>query len=414
MKALLITVSIVAYLLLWISFLYSLIFYSLGRTIETIIFFVVWMLFFVYFFSIKITHQKEEKGETIVHISIRALWNFLDRFSFYFGSILFYLSLYFLWRYFSIHFSYIIFGVSFFITSSFFLSHKSSFVYDLFKTNTNLFSLIYMILYSYIIIENNNFFMLIDFINSISIIAAFVVLMYYNKAKNKKLDSVVLVYFFVYLFAVLLFYAYIYILQRNLLYWLSFLSLGYWWILFLWLPSVKLFQKKSYLLRLIWILFIYLGNVLSIIYLVTYWFNYSLCALLLLSIGFNYYTHTLYRNYISFLLSVFTLIFLIYYFLIHFGIITSYKSLAVLITSIIISIALVTCTYIIKLKLKYDYYLIHCLSYTINIISTLLYLLTNPFNSVTIWVIFLIDSIYFYLSYFKLKQFNTKTQKWKI
>lgn len=203
-----------------------------------------------------------------------------------------------------------------------------------------------------------------------------------------------------YIFSFILFYFYYYVFHENLLFWMSFIStfLGIIW--FEYLSKIKLFQKDKIILKYIGIIFIYLWIIFWIFY-QFFWFSVILFLTLLLQSGYNIFIHKKYTNYISLFLGIFVWIYLIFYSIIYFNII-DYRSIYFVIFSISFSFIWVISTYFIPFKISFDYYIIHIFCHLINIFWVVLFFIFNNFEILYIWILLLLESIYFFLSYHKL------------
>lgn len=371
---------------------------------EIIIFFIIGIFLFFYFsvFNDKekeIIHEEVEKKQN--HFNIVKI---LKNFSYYIWFLLFYSSLYLITTSFDfINFSTFIFIINILIYVIFFLSKFSRISKDFLRINSIIFSVFYIINYIYIIITDINYFHLVDFINSFLILLIFPTLLYYDKKIEKKdyFDNAILIHFSFYVFAVFLFYLYFYLLHQNLTFWISFISTFFWMIWFEILPKINFLKKDKITLRYIWISLTYIWIIFWITYLWFFDFSLIIFLILILQAIYNIFIHRKYVNYISLFLSIFLLIYLFYYFIIYFNVI-DYKSMNFLILGLIISFLILIFTYIIKVKIFFSNYVIHFFSHLINIITIIIFFIFNNFELMNIWILLLLESIYFFLSYNKL------------
>lgn len=381
------------------SFFWNLIF-------EVIIFFIIWI---VLFFSFSSYEEKEKKQipETNNFFSKQLTFSntikILKKFSYYIWFILFYISIYLMSLSLEfISFWWYIFIISILIYSYFLISKFSLISKDFLRINSILFSILYIISYFYIILTWNNFFGLIDFVNSFLIILIFPTLLYFEKKINNKnsFDNLIIVHFSLYIFSVYLFYTYHYIFSQNLIFWITILSTLFWIIWFEFLPKFNFLKNNKIVLKYIWILFSYIWILFWIIYLFLH-FSIIIFSILLLQWFYNLFIHKKYINYISYTFSVFLFLFLFYYLIIYFEII-NFKTIYFMILSLVISYLFIFLSYFQKFKTKLDHYIIHIFSYLINIISIALFFIFNNFEILNIWILLLTESIYFFLSYNKL------------
>lgn len=369
---------------------------------EVILFFIIGLFLFFYFTSFK----KEEKIQPTEHVEVKTHSNItkiLQYFSYYIGFILFYLSVYLISSSFDfITFSTFIFIINILIYLLFFASKFSKISKDFLRINSILFSLFYIINYVYIIIIDQNYFVFIDFINTFLILLIFPTLLYHDKkiAKKDNFDYATLVHFSVYVLSVFLFYFYFYVLHQNLIFWMSFIATLFGIIWFEILPKVHFLHKDKIILRYIGIIMSYLGIIFWIIYL-SFSFSIIILAILLLQIFYHFYIHKKYTNYISLFLWVFLFYYVIYYIVLYYEIL-DFKSIFFLVLGLILSFISVIFTYIFKAKILLDYYIIHLFAHIVNIVSIINFLIFNKVEILHIWVLLLLESIYFFLSYNKL------------
>lgn len=374
---------------------------------EVIIFFLIWILLFFYFSksSPKTDEVKEEDIEEKPSIlNKKDLLILSKKFSYYIWFVLFYISFYLISLGFPIiSFSFFILIINIVIYIIFFASNFSSLSRNFLKINLIIFSFFYLLNYFFILFTNNNYFTIVDFINSFLILLIFPTLLYFDKQKDKKerFDNTLLVNFSFYIFWVFLFYFYYYLFHQNLVFWICVISTFFWIIWFEYLPKINLFKKDKITLRYIWIALTYIWIVFWLIYL--WFFDFSIFVLLVLAIQsfYNLYIHKKYSNYISLFLSQFIIIFLFYYVIINFNLI-DYKSFHFLVLGLILSFLIIIYTYIAKFKEFFSYYVIHSFSHIINIFSIIIFFVFNDFDITYTWILLLLESIYFFLSYYKL------------
>lgn len=380
------------------SFFWNLIF-------EVILFLFIWIILFFSFTKTLPNQEIEDKIDQKVKIfTFEIFIKFLKKFSYYIWFILFYLSFYFisLW-YPVINFSFFILALNLIIYILFFSFKNNLIVRNFLKINSIIFSLFYLINYIYIIFIDNNYFTLVDFINSFLILLIFPTLLYFDKQITKKenFDVPLIVNFSLYIFWAFLFYFYFYIFHQNIIFWISFISTFFGMIWFEILPKINFLKKDKITLRYIWIIWTYLWIIFGMIYLWFYKFSLAIFMILLLQWLYNIFIHKKYINYISLFFWIFLIIYLFYYSIIYFNLI-DYKSLNFLILGLIISFLIIILTYFIKIKIFFSYYFIHFFSYLINIVSIIIFFIFNNFDILYIWILLLLESIYFFMSYYKL------------
>ena len=83
--------------------------------------------------------------------------------------------------------------------------------------------------------------------------------------------------------------------------------------------------------------------------------------------------------------------------------ILSINEISVFILSFFLSFIMIAFVYKIKFKYLYDYYIFIFSSYFINILFSIIYLIYN-FDILNIAIILFLDSIYFFASYYKMRE----------
>lgn len=429
------------YLFLFISLIYSWVFYLLSQVyttrnllIEAAWFWIFWILSFVYFLSSnkKIKKSEDENNEddeefleewdefeelkkwkfSLDNIISKDFWqDILYSFSYYIGFWMLYIWIYFIGQTYNISLSQIIFWINIITILTYLLLPKNKLIYDFLKINSILFSLIYLFSYWNIILNNNQVFAWVDIINSFLIIISFWILLFFSNLKNQDLwfsdwiDLVIFRYFFIYLFSIIYFYSYFYLFKQDIYFWLSFISVFYSFFLFSVFTRINLFKKYYVSLRILWIIFLYLWTLVWIWYLIFIWKNLAIILSLAFSAAFNYFIHYKYQNYISFGISVFNIVFVWYFILLNI-LKLNYQAFDFFVISLFTSFIFILANYTIKFKYREDYYFISFSSYFINIVSLILFFMYTEFSLFNFWVVMVLDSLYFFASYNKLKQIN--------
>ncbi len=372
---------------------------------EIIIFGIISLFLFFYFSSWGNSEDGEKKEKTFVWniFSFQNVVFFLRKFSYYIGFVLFYLSLYLISLSFEfLNFSLFILLVNILIFIFYFSSQFSEISRNFLRINSVIFSLFYGVNYFFIILSDNNYFNYIDLLNGFLILWIFPILLYYEKnlLKKENFDHSLLIHFSLYIFSFILFYFYYYLFHQNLLFWMSVISTLLWIIWFEYLPKIKLFERDKIMLRYIGIIFTYMGIILWIIY-QFFWFSLFLFCTLLLQAGYNIFIHKKYTNYISLFLGIFVSLYLIFYAIIYFQVI-DYRSIYFLIFNIVLSLSGIIFTYFYSLSRNLDNYIIHIFCHLVNVFGIILFFIFNNFEILYIWILLLLESIYFFLSYYKL------------
>lgn len=378
--------------------------FSWNLLIETTVFLLIAIFLFLWFTSF----EKKEKKESKLDLSILSKWieKFFKQYLYYIWFLLFYLSIYFILKSYNFdNFSVFILFVNIIIFVLFFSSKKFFVFRDFIKSNTILFSLYYIFFYLYSIFSNQKNFAFLDFINWF-LIFSFFLLNFYNDRKilqADKSDKSLVFYFFIYNF---LFLSYYFInIFWNSLFWVvvvwAFLSL----FIYFYIVKLPFFKNNIVLLRSVSFIFLYISTIFWVIYTIKNGVDLFVIMILLYSIIFNFKVHYRFENYISLLISLLSFVFLIYYF--YFNYLSDFDDgFLFLVISLWISIEMVVLTYFYRFKYFFDNHFIHSVAYLINIISLIYYFVKFEFDFFIMWIILLFESIFVFLSFYKLRQTN--------
>ena len=393
--------------------------------IESIVFlFIGIFLFFSFsnisFFRKKIPEELNEEGETeyVEKESILKKINFtlfFKKYLYYIGFIFFYSSIFLILKSFWISdFSYFILFLNIIIAILFFITSKAELFRDFIKINTILFSLYYIFFYIYSLFFNDNWALIIDIINTVCILCFFVINFYSDSKilKRRDSDSVLVLYFFLYIFIVFSYYAKTLFdfQKKDFLYIIIFVWFIFNIFIYVFLQKVRFLKNSKYMLRALSFLFIYISTLFWIFVLIdNYSWNFlkniTVWIILLYSITFNYSVHQKYQNYISLFLSLLTAIFLVYFVIAKYCLYQDIYFLKwELIITFFISLSLVVFTYIYRLKYSFDYFFLHICAYLVNILWIVYYFYYANFDILDFGRILLLDSILIFLSYFKLNK----------
>lgn len=421
------------YLLLFVSSLYTLIFYifyifSEGKSfflteniwntyklqtissflpIEIAIFMVISLFFFFYFWNF---WTKKEK-ETCV-INYKELQNFtttvLKKYIYYIGFIFFYVSLFIIFRELNISFVYIIFFINIFIFLLFFITHTFFISRDFIKINTILFSLYYIFFYIIHISSWIESFIFIDFINSICIVIFFILSLYSDKKVLKKeySDTVITLYFFIYLFFLLSFY--LSSLFQNITNVVSIVGFLFFLILFFFIPKVSLFTQNKVPIRMVSLFLNYISLIFWILSLLFIKFDFFIFFIVFVSSLFNIFIHFRYVNSVSFIIWIIWGIFILFQSFFHWHYQWFQNNIEFIIFWFFIAFFLIIILYIAQLKNIYDYYIINILLYIVFIYTSIYFFFKNGFDIFHFWVILLSISVWIFLSYNKINSLKIK------
>jgi len=381
--------------------------FSWNLTFETLFFLILGIFFFFYFGTWKKTLYDNEEKQKKSYINWNSIWKitkkFFKKYLYYFGFLFFYTAIYFI--FFSFEwgtFSYFIFALNIIVLSLFFITNRLFILKDFLKVNTVVFSFIYIIFFIYIFLTKNNFFITIDFINSLWIILLFIIFLWSKnfQKKHKENDPMLISYFSFYSLIFGTFYI-DYILKSPLLS-ISIFSFFLGIILF-YLPQIsKFFLWSKKYLRTIGILFLYISSFYSIIYIFQEWVQSFLLFSLIIGIFFHMRVHFLYQNYISLIFGFLNFFFLFSYFFFTYFYIWEQKDMLFLINYMILAFSFIFYTYINTAKYLYDTYFIHIFSYIVNVFWVVGFFVFSEIHIFNLWIIMLLESIFVFLSYYKL------------
>lgn len=377
--------------------------------IEMIFFLIIGFFLFFYFSAAEVKKEKILEKESF--FTKEKIAFYLHKFSYYIWFLFFYLSLFLISKGFDfIEFSGFVLWVNICIFAFFYLSKFSKLSLDFLKINSILFSFSYIFSYIYIILSDKNIFGWIDILNSFLIIVTFWVLLFFDKKIHKKqsYDYSLVAHLSVYLFFVCLFYLNFYILSGNILFWTVWICSIFWVIWFEWLPKISLFSSQIKTFRYIGILFSYFWVFLWILFLL-FEKSISVMFLLLFQSAYHLFIHKKYVNVISFGTSILSLVFVFFYFIFDQQIV-NVADTSFFIVAFSLSFVWIISTYFFQYKTIFDYYIIHILSHILNVASICIFLFFHYKNLHLsyIWILLLLESIYFFWSYHKLVNFLKK------
>ena len=390
----------------WSPSFYNLDSLSWNLIIETLVFFIIWLYLFFAFSKFSSWTEKNEEKISGFNLEILKKYSstFFQKYLYYIGFVFFYIWIYFVFRGINItDFWYFIFFVNLLIALLFFITKKLFIFRDFIKINTILFSLYYIFSYVYFFLTNDTPFSQIDLLNSFLIFFFFIISIYFDKKILKKevSDTWLISYFFLYGFLFSSFYFYqafpntSFIFSVNLF----FLSM----FIFHFITKLSFFTNSNLVLKYIWLIFNYFSIVFAIYFTLNYSLNLIIFFVLIYSIWFNFSVHRSFENYICLFFSSWTLVFIIYYLFFNYISLYDIKEIVFLSLSISFSFCIILISYISKLKYFYENYFYHVFSYLLNFISVVYFFFTAWFDIFVFWVILIFESIFVFLSYYKLK-----------
>ncbi len=333
---------------------------------------------------------------------------FFRDYLYYIGFLLFYTSIYLIFKnYDIINFGFFVLFINIIILALFLVTNKFFIFKDFIKINTILFSLAYIWSYVYIFLTGNNFFTFIDLLNSFFILVFFVLSLSGDRyiLKSSDSDKGLLVYLFMYWFLFVSFYLHYFIESVSFIFSLTSFLFFLW--VFLWAIKVRFFQNNRRLLKYLWLIFLYISSIFWIIYTLTSWINIFIFLIIGYGIAFNFDVHNKYQNYISLFFAFLGWFFLIYFLFFRYFYVWSYRDFVLLFVFLWTAFGIIFYTYAKTLSNIPDYYFYHTFSYLINIFWVISFLVLSDFHILHLWIILLLESIFIFMSYYKLNSLKT-------
>jgi len=389
----------------WFSpYLFDSFFWSIA--VESIFFLVLWFIL-LYCFS-----RFRAIWASRASINWKDVWSaskvFFKDYLYYIGFLLFYISIYLIFKNFDIiNFGFFVLFINIIILSLFLLTNKFFIFKDFIKINTILFSLAYIGSYIYIFFTGNNFFSFIDLLNSIFILAFFILSISWDKyiLKSSDSDQGLLVYLFLYWFLFISFYLHYFIWSVSFIF--SLTGFLFFLLVFLFAIKVPFFQNNRKLLKYLGLIFLYLSCVFWIIFTSINGINIFVFLIIAYGIAFNLDVHNRFQNYVSLGFSFLWSFFLVYFLFFRYFYIGGYKDFILLWLFLILAFGILVFTYMRDLKNLQDYYFFHIFSYFINIFWVISFLILSDFHILHLWIILLLESIFIFMSYYKLNSLKT-------
>lgn len=335
---------------------------------------------------------------------------FFRDYLYYIGFLLFYASIYLIFKnYDIINFGFFVLFINIIILALFLVTNKFFIFKDFIKINTILFSLAYIWSYVYIFLTGNNFFTFIDLINSCFILIFFMLSISWDKyiLKSSDSDKGLLIYLFIYGFLFISFYLHYFIASATFIF--SLTSFLFFLGIFLWALRVRFFQNNRKLLKYLGLVFLYISCVFGLIHILAFWLNIFVFLIIAYGIAFNLDVHNKYQNYISLFFAFLGWFFLIYFLFFRYFYVGSYKDFILLFLFLSLAFGIVFYTYIKPLPNIPDYYFFHTFSYLINIFWVISFLVLSDFHILHLWIILLLESIFIFMSYYKLNSLKTSS-----
>lgn len=392
-----------------INIIFSLIFFSFWKNIESVFFLIIGFIMFFYFNPF-ILWKKEDKNIILNKIKInkkdiKKIVFYIQK-SFYIISFwFFYIALYgisySIWWYLFQIFTFII-SLILLIIFFYTLKKQVNIIKLLFRSHFLVFSFLYLIFFLfYIIYPNTEKINYIFIINSIfSLIWLWSIILFdFNYPIEKKWPTYI--FFLIYLFIFLLFYInHFFEIELYIIF-------SYLWIIssvlyFEYLPKIKYFKQFDILSKYTWIILNYITLICLFIYLfIISWWSFNIILLLLIWIILNYIVHYKYENYISLFLSIFTIV--LFYIKIFLWI-EIINFIGYIIFIYFLPFILIFYTYIFEIKYIYDIYYFHYIGIILSLFLVIYYFIqTRDINILNISILILLQSWLLFSSFVKFK-----------
>ena len=333
---------------------------------------------------------------------------FLKDYLYYIWFFLFYSAIYLIFKNFGIaNFWFFVLFINIIILSLFLVTNKFFIFKDFIKINTILFSLAYIWSYIYIFLTGNNFFTFIDLLNSIFILAFFILSISWERyiLRNSDSDKWLLIYLFIYWFLFVSFYLHYLISSVGLIF--SLTSFLFFLLIFSLAIKISFFQNNRRLLKYLGLIFLYLSCLFAILFTMKNGMNIFIFLIIAYGVVFNFDVHNKFQNYVSLCFSFLGSFFLIYFLFFQYFYTWEYRNLILLSLFLLLSFSILIYTYFRDLKNIPDYYFFHAFSYFINIFWVISFFILTDFDILELWIILLLESIFIFMSYYKLNSLKT-------
>jgi len=400
-----------------INIVFALFFFSFWRLIESGVFWVLAVVFFLYFSPLLSVFSKKEQEEIIVKkskLSLRETIFYLKKGSYYLSFSLFYLSLYGITYgvsltygfsdFFSL-FQYITLGISAIVTGIFFffLQKKEPWretLFLIFRSNVIIFTILYTLLIFIFFFGDQRPDIFFTLNTAFSLLGLVTIIVFDEFIGHKKEYIYNFSLFYLFLF-VFFYHTVLFPLLdtfKILLYVMSGLSLLY----FEFFPNILILRPFSLISRYVGIgmnYLVFLGLIIALLYNPLDLFYSSLFVFSLL---FHYFIHQRFCNYLSYGAFLFGILFLIVQLFAPLNALWFFAyGLFVFGTPAMF----VGSTYIWKTKHPLDIYLLHYMGLLFTIIFSLYYFISiSEPGILSVSTIFLFESLLFFMSYIRLKK----------
>lgn len=400
-----------------INIVFALFFFFFWRLVESGVFWVLAIVFFLYFSPLLSVFSKKENEEIIVKkskFSLKETIFYLKKGSYYLSFSLFYLSLYGIIYgvsltygfsdFFSI-FQYITFGISCTAIGIFFYFFQKNLpwretLFLVFRSNVIIFTILYTLLIGVFFFAGKepDIYFVFNTILSLLWLTTILVFDDFMGQKKKYIYNTILFYFFIFIF----FYHTVLFpsldTYKILLYVMSGLSLVY----FEFFPRISFIKPFALVSRYVGVGMNYMAFLGLFFALLYYPLDPLYTSLFLFSLLFHYFIHQRFCNYLSYGAFLFGILFLVVQFFSPLSALWffSYSLFIFLVPAIFVG-----STYVWATKHPLDIYLLHYMSMFFTIIFIFYYFIriSEP-QILTLSTIFLFESLLFFASYLRLKK----------
>lgn len=404
-----------------INISFTLFFFLFWQYIESALFGVLSVVFIIYFSKILSFFVKKEesddkdihdKGKELKKIPVKYIIEFLKKWSYYIAFIFFYISLYgFIYGInliynisdFSEIFHYITLSISLIITGIFFffMKKKNETVFLVFRSNCIIFTVIYSIFLSFFFIKNISPTVFFGINSIFPVFTLFSVLIFDHFFKEKK----------IYLYSLLLFYIFLItgyytsVIFPNIPLWnISLAILLFFMIVYTFLfPYIDYFKRFTYVSRTIGV---YLGYIVSFsvicsILLESFSLFYS--GILGISIIYHYIVYRFFKNRISYIIFLITLVFL---YIKTFFLFWDSSFLFYIVFIFLLPYIFIGASYIIPFRYLSDLYILHIIGVGFSILALVYCFIQIGFikDILLLSIILFFKSILLFISYIRLKK----------
>ena len=375
------------------------------KIIESIFFLIIWALMFFYFSPFYFWKNKEsEVFEDKISLKEKAkkIIPMFQKLSYIIAFLFFYSSLYWIsYSFWGSLFPYFTLAISsaLFIIFLSFLKNQKMVANLIFRSNFMVFSFINILLFVKHLAYSDQIEYIFTINSSLSLIWMLSTLVFDNLMEKYKKNA-----FYVYFLTYLYFFAFFYIRYYfHVSYYL--LGLYLWFILWVmyfdFLTKWKKLAKYDVISKYYWIFLNYIVCLFALVYLFIWDNIWAILLILIWQVLFHFVAHYRFKNYISF---VFVLLSLIFLYTKIFMPLRYFDFLYMLFFIYLLPFVYIWYSYVIKNFHEYDNYFIHFLAIFFSVISIMLYFgYSKDFEILHISVIFLLQSILLFWSFVKLK-----------